>query len=70
VIIEGDTGFVYPMGDTDALARRLDELLADPDRCKAVAIRGGEAVRARFDWAIVGERYRALYDGLATRDPA
>jgi glycosyltransferase involved in cell wall biosynthesis len=65
VIIEGDTGFVYPMGDTDTLARRLDELLADPDRCNAVAKRGGEAVRARFDWAIVGERYRSLYDSLA-----
>ena len=37
------------MGDTDALARRLDELLADPDRCKAVAMRGGEAVRHAVD---------------------
>jgi glycosyltransferase involved in cell wall biosynthesis len=64
VIIEGQTGFVYPMGDTAALARRLDELVPSPERCREVAERGGDAVRARFDWATVGDRYRSLYDGL------
>jgi glycosyltransferase involved in cell wall biosynthesis len=64
VIIEGQTGFVYPMGDTDELARRLDELVSSPELCEEVAERGGDAVRARFDWTIVGARYRSLYDDL------
>jgi glycosyltransferase involved in cell wall biosynthesis len=64
VIIEGQTGFVYPMGDTIALAQRLDELVSSPARCREVAERGGDAVRVRFDWATVGDRYRSLYDNL------
>jgi glycosyltransferase involved in cell wall biosynthesis len=64
VIIEGQTGFVYPMGDTATLAQRLDELVSSPARCGEVAERGGDAVRARFDWATVGDRYRSLYDNL------
>jgi glycosyltransferase involved in cell wall biosynthesis len=73
VIIEGQTGFVYPMGDTTAMAQRLDELVSSPERCREVAERGGDAVRARFDWATVGDRYRSLYDdllGLSGSPPA
>lgn len=66
VIVERQTGFVYPMGDTAALARRLDELVSSPELCRAVAGRGGDAVRSRFDWAIVGDRYRSLYDDQLT----
>ena len=71
VVIEGQTGFVYPMGDTTAMARRLEELISSPDLCRDVAERGGDAVRSRFDWAIVGDRYRSLYDDLlgSSRSP-
>lgn len=64
VVIDDQTGFVYPMGDSTALARRLDELLGAPERCREVAIRGGTAVRERFDWTVVGENYSQLYGSL------
>ncbi|MDH3434783.1 MAG: glycosyltransferase family 4 protein, partial [Gammaproteobacteria bacterium] len=59
VIVEGQSGFVYPMGDKAALARRLDELIRAPERCNEVATRGGDLVRSRFDWAVAGANYRS-----------
>jgi glycosyltransferase involved in cell wall biosynthesis len=67
VIVDGETGFVFPKGDATALAARLNELMADPERCADVAKRGGDLARARFDWSIVGKRYASLYHELADR---
>lgn len=64
VIIDGETGFIFPMGDSAALARRLSELLSSEALCKIVAERGGEYVRSQFDWPSVGERYGALYSEM------
>jgi glycosyltransferase involved in cell wall biosynthesis len=68
VIVDGQTGFVYPTGDTEALARRLDELLNSAKLCRQVGERGGNAIRSRFDWPVVGEKYRSLYDELHDPD--
>jgi len=64
VIVDGQTGFVYPQENTTALAQRLDELFTAAELRAEIAARGGEAVRTRFDWSVVGEKYQALYDGL------
>jgi len=64
VILDGQTGFVYPRGDTTALAQRLDEIFSAPELRKQVAEKGGETVRSRFDWSVVGQKYQALYGSL------
>lgn len=65
VILDGETGFVFPMGDSESLARRLTELLSSNELCKEVAERGGRYVRSRFDWSSVGEKYSSLYSEMA-----
>lgn len=42
---EGETGWVYPCGDVEALARLLREVLPDRERLK----RMGEAARKRME---------------------
>jgi glycosyltransferase involved in cell wall biosynthesis len=64
VIVDGDTGFVFPMGDSHSLAQRLTELLSSDELCNEVAERGSKYVRARFDWLSVGERYSSLYSEM------
>jgi len=64
VVVEGQTGFVYPMGQTTALAQRLDEIIAAPELRSRIAAKGGQAVRARFNWTPTGQTYRGLYTGL------
>ena len=40
MIVEGDTGYTFPPGDSDELARRLIELLGEPDRARQMGERG------------------------------
>ena len=48
VVEDGETGLIVPPGDCVALAERVGELLADPDRARAIGAAGREAVRRRF----------------------
>jgi colanic acid/amylovoran biosynthesis glycosyltransferase len=63
-IVEGETGFLVPERDHEALAARLTTLLAD----RALRDRMGAAARAfacrRFDVARQIERLEEIYDGL------
>ncbi|MDX1486261.1 MAG: glycosyltransferase family 4 protein, partial [Alphaproteobacteria bacterium] len=43
--VEGETGFIVPTGDVDALAARLREMLADPARLEAM----GRAARLKAE---------------------
>lgn len=65
VVAQGETGFVVPAGDADALAARIVRLLADP----ALRTRMGEAARrraeARFDERDMVRRYEELFVSAA-----
>jgi glycosyltransferase involved in cell wall biosynthesis len=47
----GETGLLYPPGDTAALATAIADLLADPAKAAALAAAGRAEVRARHTWA-------------------
>jgi glycosyltransferase involved in cell wall biosynthesis len=68
VVVEGQTGFVYPMGNATAMAQRLNELVAAQEFCTKIGVQGGNAVRSRFDWTVTGQTYQGLYEGLLTSD--
>jgi D-inositol-3-phosphate glycosyltransferase len=63
-VADGETGFLVPPRDPDALGDRLEEVLRDPAR----RVRMGQAGRARvlgsFTWQQVAIRTAALYDHL------
>ncbi|HYM54682.1 MAG TPA: glycosyltransferase family 4 protein [Solirubrobacteraceae bacterium] len=60
---DGVGGLCVPPGDAPALARALDELLADPDRQRAMGAAGRETVAAR----LTAERHvAALLDAYAS----
>jgi D-inositol-3-phosphate glycosyltransferase len=63
-VVDGETGFLVPPRDPDALSARLEEILRDPAR----RVRMGQAGRARvldsFTWQQVAMRTAALYDDL------
>ncbi|HXA55623.1 MAG TPA: glycosyltransferase [Solirubrobacteraceae bacterium] len=59
---DGVTGLGVPPADPHSLARALQQLLTDPERCRAMGEAGREAVAARFS----PERHvAALMDGYA-----
>jgi glycosyltransferase involved in cell wall biosynthesis len=49
VVVDGDTGLLFPPGDAAALAARLLELLADPARRRAMGTAAVALSQERFD---------------------
>jgi glycosyltransferase involved in cell wall biosynthesis len=60
----GDAGVLVDPHDVDAIARAVQELLADPARAEAMGRAGREAVAERFSWEPEGERLLSLYERL------
>ncbi|MBX7114159.1 MAG: glycosyltransferase family 4 protein [Myxococcaceae bacterium] len=63
----GRTGFIYPVGDSDALQRILRELMNEPLKAKAVGEAAARAAQARFGIAREAQTMQALYEKLLAK---
>jgi phosphatidyl-myo-inositol alpha-mannosyltransferase len=61
VLEHGEAGVLVRRGDPAALARALDDLLADPARRAELSARGSQAA-AGYDWAVLARRILAVYE--------
>jgi glycosyltransferase involved in cell wall biosynthesis len=61
VLEDGVTGVLTPSGDEAALTRAMGELLADPDRRRAMGEAAHRAYLDRFTWDGMIDRFRAIY---------
>jgi alpha-maltose-1-phosphate synthase len=70
VVEEGVTGLLVPYAEDAAdafeagLADRVNELVADPDRAKAMGVAGRERAQTEFGWDTVARRTVDLYQSL------
>jgi glycosyltransferase involved in cell wall biosynthesis len=48
IVIDGVTGYLVPPGDSDALGRRIVDLLMEPDASRAMGLRASRRVKSRF----------------------
>jgi glycosyltransferase involved in cell wall biosynthesis len=69
VVVHGETGLLVPPGDPVALAAALHELLAHPERARALGARGRERACKHFSIEAVVRQHEALYDACL-RQPA
>ncbi|TSE36242.1 Alpha-maltose-1-phosphate synthase [Tepidimonas charontis] len=70
VIADGHTGVLFAHADAQALADRLHDLVADPDRGRQLASAGQRHVRQAFGRQRMRDQYRALFRALiAGSDP-
>lgn len=65
IVLDGVTGFLTPAGDSDALAGRIRELLADKARAEALASAGYERMVQHFTSRANIERIHQLYARLS-----
>jgi starch synthase len=71
VVVDGETGLLVPYDAADpagfeaAIAARVNELLADPDRAAEMGRAGRERVLEHFAWPSIAEQTAALYHRLA-----
>ena len=59
-VVEGETGFVVPGRDVDALTDRLVTLLKDPALARKMGAAGREWVRSEWTWDNTAARLREL----------
>ena len=62
VVIEGETGYLLPVGDVDAMANRAIEILSDDARHQQMGARAREVAIERFDENRIVPRYREMYE--------
>jgi len=65
-VVEGVTGSLVPADDSQALARALGALAADPERRRELGARGRRRALGLFTAEAMAAKYEALYDEVAT----
>ena len=66
-VLDGETGFIVPARDDEAMAARIITLLRNPDRAHAMGQRARFIVEKKFSCQAQLERTAALYDSLLAR---
>jgi glycosyltransferase involved in cell wall biosynthesis len=61
LVKDGETGFIVPPGDLRALRERIELLVSDPERSRAMGRAARRHVEETFTWDRVAERGLALY---------
>ena len=64
LVEDGRTGFLVPAHDTDALSRRLRDLVENAELRRELGQAGRKRARECFALEQMFERYLAIYDGL------
>jgi glycosyltransferase involved in cell wall biosynthesis len=65
VVADGETGFVVPAGDAEALAERITRLLADAALRSRMATAARQRAELRFDQRDMVRRYEELFASAA-----
>ncbi|MDQ3255485.1 MAG: glycosyltransferase, partial [Acidobacteriota bacterium] len=68
-VIDGETGYVVPASDAQAMANRIIELLRNPAQARAMGARGRELVGRKFSCEARLERTEQLYERLLAQRP-
>ena len=70
VVRHGETGFLFPVGDVEGMARAGIQLLADPVQWQAMSTAAAADARTRFSEAAIVAQYEALYERTVGAAPA
>jgi len=61
VVLDGETGYLIEVGDEDAMAAKVLELLASPEQAARLGGKGVERVERHFSFGSMMEQYLELY---------
>ncbi len=64
-VVDGETGYLVPPNDPDALAERLAHLLGDPDLLRTLGWQAHRRALAGYTWNSVARSIAAVYDEVA-----
>lgn len=59
-IVDGETGWTYPPGDWEALARQIEAVLDDPDEASRRTVAGRKLVQTKYESSAAFDRLAAI----------
>jgi glycosyltransferase involved in cell wall biosynthesis len=65
-IVDGETGFIVPIGDHEAMAERLETLLRDPQKASQMGARARQHILALYDPDKLLAGFRDLWETTAS----
>lgn len=66
VVVPGETGYLVPPADPQALAESLNKVLRDRDMARRMGLAGRRRVEDHFSWTSIAEKTKAMYQELLT----
>jgi glycosyltransferase involved in cell wall biosynthesis len=70
IVHDGETGWLVPGDDRDALAAALVEAVNDPDERRRRGAAASEDARAKYSWPALAERVAGVYEAALSRRAA
>ena len=61
-ILEGETGYLVPLGDIDATTKALDAMLSDQEKLLTMGNKAKEDISARWNWNTYAFELLAVYE--------
>ena len=61
-MIDGETGYLLPVGDVDGMAARAIEILSTPDVQRRLGRTGRDLAEGKFNVNAVVPKYRQFYE--------
>jgi glycosyltransferase involved in cell wall biosynthesis len=66
VILQGETGFVVPLGDTEQFIQRAITIATTPSLCEAMGQKARQRVHAEYSLSTMIENYSNLFERLVS----
>ncbi|MGE5549091.1 MAG: glycogen synthase [Bacteroidota bacterium] len=66
VVVDGETGFLVPPGEKEALARAVRSVVADPEMAARMGAAGRKRVEESFTWEAIARRTVEAYEEAVT----
>jgi len=63
----GQSGLLVPKQNPAAITAAVNQLLADPEKAKAMGSRGRQLVETKYNWDVIGKQVSAIYEEVLTK---
>jgi glycosyltransferase involved in cell wall biosynthesis len=57
IVIDGETGFLINLGDSDQIVHLINDLLSKPDLVKKITTKAEENVKMNYSWASIAKKF-------------
>ncbi|HTY91689.1 MAG TPA: glycosyltransferase family 4 protein [Methanocella sp.] len=64
LVKDGYNGYVVPMRSPEALAKKINALLDDPEKMKAMGRAGRRRAEDEFDWKLIAQKTKHVYEDV------